>query len=53
MNRVLIRNADVVLPNALVRTNVLIEGAKIAIDAPASVSANEVIQADGLVLFRD
>lgn len=52
MKRILIRGAQVVLPDVCSETNVLIEGSKIAaIDASNSVSADTVIDAAGLVLF--
>ncbi len=50
--RVLIRYADVVLPEGVVATNVLIEAGKIiAIDAGTHAAADEVIDAGGLTLL--
>jgi dihydroorotase len=50
--KTLIRNASVVLPREILRTSVVIEGAKIAaIDAAVHTSADEVIEAAGLVLL--
>ena len=52
MPRTLIRGAQSVLPDRIAATNVLIEGGKIAsVDAAADAPADEVIDADGLVLF--
>ncbi|WP_417851889.1 dihydroorotase [Thalassoglobus sp.] len=51
-NRTLIRNADVVLPTGTERVNVLIEDQRIiGIDPPASVTADDVIDATGLHLL--
>ncbi len=51
-NRTLIRNADVVLPTGTERVNVLIEDQRIiGIDPPASVTAEDVIDATGLHLL--
>ncbi len=51
-HRVLIKHADVVLPSGLHRATVLIEGPRIAaIDPPVHTSADEVIDAAGLVLM--
>jgi dihydroorotase len=48
----LIRNADVVFPSGVARANVLLADGRIAsIDAAPSTSADEVIDATGLVLF--
>ena len=48
----LITGADVVLPDGIVRTNVLIDGGTIsAIDVPADLAADEVIDASGLHLL--
>ncbi|MBI1290417.1 dihydroorotase [bacterium] len=50
--RQLFRNAQVVLPDGIARTSVLIEGGRIAsIDAPASTRADEVIDCAGLHLI--
>lgn len=50
--RTLIRNAKVVLPDAVERLNVLVEGHRIAsIGAPDSASADDVIDANGLHLL--
>ncbi len=50
--RTLIRNAAVVLPDAVERLNVLVEGHRIAsIGAPDSARADEVIDANGLHLL--
>lgn len=50
--KTLIRGAMVVLPDKTVQTNVLLEAGKIAsVDAADNTSAEEVIQADGLLLF--
>ncbi|MBC7966028.1 MAG: dihydroorotase [Fuerstia sp.] len=50
--KTLIRNATVVLPDAVERINVLIEGSRIAsIGAPDSVRAAEVVDAKGLHLL--
>jgi dihydroorotase len=52
MKRILIRGAQVVLPEGCAETNVLVEGAKIAaVDAAATTAADSVIDATGLVLF--
>jgi dihydroorotase len=48
----LIRDADVVLPHEIVRTNVLLQNGKIvAIDAARDASADEVIEAGGMTLL--
>lgn len=50
--RTLIRNADVVFPQATEKTHVLIENGKIsAVDAAADQPADEVIDATGLTLL--
>ena len=50
--KTLIRNAKVVLPNAVERINVLIDGHRIAsIGAPDSATADDVIDANGLHLL--
>ncbi len=50
--KTLIRNATVVLPDAIERVNVLIDGSIIAsIDAPDSTKADEIIDATGLHLI--
>jgi dihydroorotase len=50
--RLLIRNAMVVCPKATLKTNVLIDNGIIAsIDAPATSQADEVLDAEGLLLF--
>lgn len=50
--RTLIKNATCVLPNGQVQTHVLLENGKIAtVDAPASVRADEVVDATGLYLL--
>ena len=50
--KTLIRNATVILPDAVERVNVLLDGSRIAsIDAPDSASADEVIDARGLHLI--
>ncbi len=52
MSRTLIRNATCVLPDETIRSNVLIDGERIAsIDAPDSSTAEEVIDATGLHLL--
>ncbi len=52
MSTTLITNAQVVFPNRVAEANILIDGGKIvAIDAPAIVSADQVVDASGLVLF--
>ncbi len=52
MNTVLIRGGRVVLPDGIVETNVLVRDGKIAaVDAAATSSADEVIEANGLVLM--
>ncbi len=51
-HRVLIRHADVVLPDRVVQTNVLLDNGKIvAIDAATDSAAEEVLDAQGLVLL--
>lgn len=50
--RLLIRGADVVLPEEICQTNVLIENGKIvAIDAAHNAAADEIVDAAGLVLL--
>ena len=50
--RLLIRNAMVVCPNATVKSNVLIDNGIIAsIDAPSTSQADEVLDAEGHLLF--
>ncbi len=50
--KTLIKNAQVVLPETTVRTNVLIDGDKIAtVDAALSITADEVVDAAGLHLL--
>lgn len=50
--RVLIRNAEVVLPSGIEQVNVLLEGQKIlGIDPPQSAEADEVVDATGLHLL--
>jgi dihydroorotase len=50
--KILIKNADVVLPTAIVRTNVLIDGATIAaVDAAVHAQADDVVDATGLHLI--
>jgi len=50
--KTLIRHATVVLPDAIERVNILIEGAQIvSVDAPDSSHADEVIDARGLHLI--
>jgi len=50
--KTLIRNATVILPDAVERVNVLLDGNRIAsVDAPDSASADEVIDARGLHLI--
>ena len=49
---ILIKNASVILPTGRALTNLFIESGKIAsVDAAPTTSANEVIDATGLVLF--
>src|SRR5262245_31622038 len=51
-HRILIRDAEVVLPSGVVRTNVLVEGDKIAaIDPAVQTGADETIDAAGLHLL--
>jgi dihydroorotase len=51
-NRVLIRDGDVVLPDQVCRTNILIADGKIvAVDASPHAEAEQVIDARGLVLL--
>ncbi|MEQ1831253.1 MAG: dihydroorotase [Pirellula sp.] len=48
----LIRNAIAILPKGRFRTNVLVQDGRIAsVDAAATATADEVLDADGLVLF--
>ena len=48
----LIKNATVILPTGRALTNLVIHDGKIAsIDAPSTTSANDLIDATGLVLF--
>lgn len=48
----LIRNAQVVMPKGVSRTNILLRDGRIAsVDASPSTSADEVVDATGLVLF--
>jgi len=48
----LIRNATIVFPEGLAQANVLLSEGRIAsIDAPPNASADEVVDAEGLVLF--
>ncbi len=48
----MIRNATVLLPKGRARTNVLLADGKIAsVDAPPTASADEIVEAEGLVLF--
>ncbi len=50
--RTLIRDADVVFPDQVVQTNILLQNGKIiAIDAAQNFSADEVIDAGGLTLL--
>jgi dihydroorotase len=50
--KTLIRNATVILPDAVERVNVLLDGSRIAsVDAPDSASADHVIDARGLHLI--
>lgn len=50
--KTLIANAEVVFPTTIVRTNVLIDGPKIAaVDAAAHTAADEVVDAAGLYLI--
>ncbi len=50
--RTLIRNAEVILPDQIAQTNILLENGKIvAIDASPSTQADEVVDAAGLVLL--
>ena len=52
MRRTLIRGARVVLPEAVTESSVLIEAGKIvSVDASGDTSADEIIDADGLILF--
>jgi dihydroorotase len=51
-SRLLIRNASVVFPQGVAKSNVLVEAGKIvSVDAASHVSNCEVEEADGLVLF--
>jgi dihydroorotase len=51
-HRILIRHAEVVFPDQVARTNVLLEQGKIvAVDAATNSAADEVIDAQGLVLL--
>ncbi|MBM3965455.1 MAG: dihydroorotase, partial [Planctomycetes bacterium] len=48
----LIRNAQVVMPKGVTRTNVLLRDGRIAsVDASPSTGADEIVDATGLVLF--
>ncbi len=50
--RTLVRNASVVLPGEIERTSVLFDGGRVAaVDAPASVRADETVDATGLHLL--
>jgi dihydroorotase len=50
--KILIKNAEVVLPSGIVRANVLVDGAKIAeVDAAVHAQADEVVDATGLHLI--
>ena len=50
--KTLIRNATVVLPDAVERVNILIEGSTIvSVDAPDSAQADDVVDAQGLHLI--
>ncbi len=50
--RLLIRHANTVFPSEVVQCNILVEGGKIVdVDAPPHVQADEVIDAQGLVLM--
>lgn len=50
--KTLIRNAQVVFPDKIAVTNILIEAGKIvAVDAPQSTTADKVIEAEGLHLL--
>lgn len=52
MTRTLIRNASVVLPESIQKTNVLLDDGRIAaIDASPFSQADQVIDAEGLMLF--
>jgi dihydroorotase len=52
MERWLIRNAEVVLPEGVVKANVLVEHGRIAsVDAPDRVTGADVVDAAGLVLL--
>lgn len=49
---VLVRDAEVVLPNQIAKTNILVENGKIvAVDAARDHSADKVIEGEGLVLL--
>ncbi len=51
-SRLLIRSAQVLFPDETCRANILVEGGRIAsVDAPDSTSADETLDANGLVLF--
>lgn len=50
--KTLIRNATVVLPESIASVNILMEGARIvSVDAPATSSADEIVDAAGLHLI--
>ena len=50
--KTLIRNATVVLPDAVERLNILLDGSRIAsVGSPDSANADEVIDAHGLHLI--
>lgn len=52
MTKTLIRNARIVFPGRVADSNILIDQGKIvSTDAPASASADQIIDASGLVLF--
>jgi len=52
MSKTLIRNANVVFPNTVAKTNVLLDGDRIAsIDAADTTSADEIVDAEGCLLF--
>lgn len=49
----LIKNATVILPSGRAQTNLFLKNGKIAaVDAPPTTSADEIIDAAGLVLSR-
>lgn len=52
MTRTLIRHASVVLPTGIIRTNVLIDGQRIAaLDPAIQITADETVDAEGLYLL--